>query len=213
MSSQDLLFSHTAIRLQPTREGWRFVVTSPRMRQHPRGSPQGHPRHTGASTEEGCGWLEQPLHVRHDFKQQAQQEQSLSRLSVRNKNSSHCHLEIIHGCGAGLSRTADSRKTPRNPGRRSTVTKFASTTLRDPGTPDQLYIYIYIHLFPFFKFVFSLIFVYFLICFFHFFRFLLRLFSFVLVFFFLSRFLYIFCFFIKVLHIWPGQSFFFIFLC
>ena len=40
----------------------------------------------------------------------AQQEQALRRLSLRNKNSSHCHLEIIHGSGAGSSKTADSRR-------------------------------------------------------------------------------------------------------
>ena len=32
-------------------KGWRFVVTSPWMWLHPRGSRRGHPRYTGASTE------------------------------------------------------------------------------------------------------------------------------------------------------------------
>ena len=37
-------------------KGWRFVTESSWTLWHPRGSRQGHPRYTSASTEEGRGW-------------------------------------------------------------------------------------------------------------------------------------------------------------
>ena len=75
--------------------------------------PQGHPGHlwhpigsrqdthcTLVPKRDGRGWPEQPFHVRQDFRRQRKigtnQKQALSRLSLRNKNRSHCHLEIIH---------------------------------------------------------------------------------------------------------------------
>ena len=99
---------HTTIRLQPTRKGWRFVVTSPWMRLHPRGFRQGHPRYTGPLRRKAVGGPNN--HCVDDTTSDDSTTQALSRLSLRNKNSSHCHLEIIHGGGAGSSRTADSQR-------------------------------------------------------------------------------------------------------
>ena len=47
---------HKTSRLQPPHKGLRFATESPWTLWHTGGSRQGHPRHTGASEEEGCGW-------------------------------------------------------------------------------------------------------------------------------------------------------------
>ena len=89
---------HTTIRLQPTRKGWRFVVTSPWMWLHTRGSwwvPARTPTVHGGFYG-GRPWVARTTTTRTTRLQTtAEQEQALSRFSLRSKNSSHCYLEII----------------------------------------------------------------------------------------------------------------------
>ena len=54
-------------------------------------------------------WPDKPLHVRHDFRRQHNKNRPCVDCRCE-KNSSHCHLEIIRGGGAGSSKNADSRR-------------------------------------------------------------------------------------------------------
>ena len=72
-----------------------FSRSRPRTRTRTRGSWQGHPRYTGARTRDGRGWPANTSPRTTRLQTTAQQEQDLSRLSLRNKNSSHCHLDVI----------------------------------------------------------------------------------------------------------------------
>ena len=64
-------------------------------------------------------------------------EFNLSLVSLRNKNSSHCHLEIIHGSGAGLFRTVDSLRRSWIPTMAQPLDTELLKDLRSLGKPPS----------------------------------------------------------------------------